>query len=135
MAGISLRISKEFAKPTEPLRPGKGRKSVSEALLSLFDRTSPRFGSVKESDYFSIPYDFRGLARFVTVLSPVETKWASTRSRRRGAWRSKAKRVGRRERGHVEADDPPESTKFCALEAGAKFGDRLLAHIEDELCT
>ena len=39
----------------------------------------------------------------MTVLSPVETKWASTQSRRRGAWWSKAKCVGRRERGHVEA--------------------------------
>ena len=58
----------------------------------------------------------------MTVLSPVEKKWASTRSRRRRAWWSKAKCVGRRERGHVEADDPPESAKFCALEAGAKFG-------------
>ena len=71
----------------------------------------------------------------MTVLSPVETKWASTRSRRRGAWWSKAKRVGRRERGHIEADDPPESAKFCTLEAGAKFGAPLSAHVEDKLCT
>ena len=40
-------------------------------------------------------YDFRGLARFVTVLSPVETKWASTRSRRRGAWFREAEGLGK----------------------------------------
>ena len=44
-----------------------------------------KIGSVKESDCFSIAYYFSGLARFVTVLSPVETKWASTRNGRRGA--------------------------------------------------
>ncbi len=44
-----------------------------------------KIGSVKESECFSISYDFGGLAEFVTVLSPVEKKWASTRSRRRGA--------------------------------------------------
>jgi hypothetical protein len=42
MAPVPLTISKEFAKATEPPRPGKGPKSVSEALLSLFDRTSPK---------------------------------------------------------------------------------------------
>ena len=49
MAGISLRISKEFAKATEPRRPGKGPKSVSEALLSLFDRTSPKLVRLKKA--------------------------------------------------------------------------------------
>ena len=47
MARVSLRISKEFAKATEPRRPGKGSKSVSEALLSLFDRTSPKLVRLK----------------------------------------------------------------------------------------
>jgi hypothetical protein len=48
MACISLRISKEFAKATEPRRPATGRKSVSEALLSLFDRTSPKLVRLKK---------------------------------------------------------------------------------------
>ena len=52
MACISLRVSKEFAKATEPPRPGKGPKSVSEALLSLFDRTSPKLVRLKKIAYF-----------------------------------------------------------------------------------
>ena len=48
MACISLRFSKEFATATEPPRPGKGPKSVSEALLSLFDRTSPKLVLLKK---------------------------------------------------------------------------------------
>jgi hypothetical protein len=49
---ISLWISKEFAKATEPWRPGKGPKSVSEALLSLFDRTSPKLVRLKKAAIF-----------------------------------------------------------------------------------
>jgi hypothetical protein len=52
MACVSLRISKEFAKATEPPRPGKGPKSVSEALLSLFDRTSPKLVRLKKTTIF-----------------------------------------------------------------------------------
>jgi hypothetical protein len=52
MACISLRISKEFAKTTEPRRPAKGQKSVSEALLSLFDRTSPKLVRLKKTAVF-----------------------------------------------------------------------------------
>jgi hypothetical protein len=48
MAHVSLRISKEFAKATKPPRPATGQKSVSEALLSLFDRTSPKLVRLKE---------------------------------------------------------------------------------------
>jgi len=49
MAFVSLGISKEFAKATEPWGPGKGLKSVSEALLSLFDRTSPELVPLKKA--------------------------------------------------------------------------------------
>ena len=52
MARVSLRVSKEFAKATEPPRPGKGPKSVSEALLSLFDRTSPKLVRLKKVTIF-----------------------------------------------------------------------------------
>jgi hypothetical protein len=52
MASISLRISKEFAKATEPWRLGKRPKSVSEALLSLFDRTSPKLVRLKKITIF-----------------------------------------------------------------------------------
>jgi hypothetical protein len=52
MARVSLRISKEFAKETEPRRAGKGPKSVSEALLSLFDRTSPKLVRLRKTSVF-----------------------------------------------------------------------------------
>ena len=52
MARVSLRFAKEFAKATEPPRPGKGRKWVSEALLSLFDRTSPKLVLLKKVTIF-----------------------------------------------------------------------------------
>ena len=52
MACVSLRFSKEFAKATEPRRPREGPKSVSEALLSLFDRTSPKLVRLKKTTYF-----------------------------------------------------------------------------------
>ncbi|MFO0448800.1 MAG: hypothetical protein ACK52I_09080 [Pseudomonadota bacterium] len=52
MACVSLSISKEFAKATEPPRPGKGQKSVSEAFLSLFDRTSPKLVRLKKMIVF-----------------------------------------------------------------------------------
>jgi hypothetical protein len=48
MARVSLRISKESAKPTEPRRLRKVRKSVSEALLSLFERTAPKLVRLKK---------------------------------------------------------------------------------------
>jgi len=54
MARVSFRISKEFAKATEPRRPGKGPKSVSEALLSLFDQTSPKLVYSKKKAYFQL---------------------------------------------------------------------------------
>jgi hypothetical protein len=54
MARVSLRISKGFAKATEPRRLGRGPKSVSEALLSLFDRTSPKLVRLKKPHIFNI---------------------------------------------------------------------------------
>jgi hypothetical protein len=33
-----------------------------------------KIGTVRESGFFSIGYDFGGLAEFVTLLSPVEKK-------------------------------------------------------------
>jgi hypothetical protein len=52
MACVSLGISKEFAKATEPPRRATGPKSVSEALLSLFDRTSPKLVRIKKVSSF-----------------------------------------------------------------------------------
>jgi hypothetical protein len=52
MACVSLRISKEFAKATKPLRPRTGRKWVSEALSSLFDQTSPKLVYLKKNTSF-----------------------------------------------------------------------------------
>jgi hypothetical protein len=54
MARFSLSFSKEFAKATKPLRPGKGQKWVSEALLSLFDQTSPKLVYSKKKAYFQL---------------------------------------------------------------------------------
>jgi hypothetical protein len=61
MARVSLRISKEFAKATEPRRPGKGQKSVSEALLSLFDRTLPKLARLKKMIIFQYLIIFAAL--------------------------------------------------------------------------
>ncbi len=54
MARVSLRISKEFAKTTKPLRPRKGRRWVSEALSSLFDQTSPKLVYLKKVASFQL---------------------------------------------------------------------------------
>jgi len=54
MSPVSLRISKEFAKATEPPRPGKGPKSVSETLSSHFDQTSPKLVYSKKNACFPI---------------------------------------------------------------------------------
>jgi hypothetical protein len=54
MARVSLRISTEFAKATKPPRPATGQKSVSEALLSLFDQTSPKLVYLKKVASFQL---------------------------------------------------------------------------------
>jgi hypothetical protein len=61
MARVSLRISKEFEKPAEPRRPGKGPKSVSKALLSLFDRTLPKLVRLKKVIIFQYLMIFAAL--------------------------------------------------------------------------
>jgi hypothetical protein len=75
MARASLRISKEFATSTEPRRPGKGPKSVSEALLSLFDRTSPKLVRLKKTHIF----------RYLMILAALlSSRRLSRLSRRNG---------------------------------------------------
>jgi hypothetical protein len=61
IAPVSLSVSKEFAKQTEPWRPGKGPKSVSDALLSLFDRTSPKLVWLKKVTIFQYLIVFAAL--------------------------------------------------------------------------
>jgi hypothetical protein len=61
MAFVSLRISKEFTKATEPWRPTEGPKSVFEALFSLFDRTSPKLVRLKKIPIFQYLMIFAAL--------------------------------------------------------------------------
>ena len=85
---IVLRFFENFKGICEGDRTSETGERPKIGLESPFVSFRPnlaKIGSVKENVKFSIAYDFGGLAEFVTVLSPVEKKWASTRSRRSGA--------------------------------------------------